>query len=371
MRKIWMVLGMLITFFAAAGQTTTKDSLKTLLQKEQNDTLRVLRLAELSYSYIESAPDTMLLLASEALDLSRKADFKRGEALSLTRIGGAYLGLGNYSQALEAYLKSLKIDEEINNPEGLQGNFVNIGVLYRDQDDYETALQYLYKAKALAQTLNNNTRLLHALTNIGFTYLKLKQYDSAILYAQQAYTIASRINYLWIIGSSFSDLGTIYFETGKNTLALEYYRLSFPYFKKMERNEELAFAYLGIAKVFEKNEQKDSALFYAKASLFLSNKTGFTMIMRDAAWFLSNFYRKINADSAFYFQDISKAASDTIFSRKKRHEFQSLTFDEKLRQQEILAAQVKAAEQRKYNLQYAAIALGVVSLLIGFFVFSH
>jgi hypothetical protein len=65
------------------------------------------------------------------------------------------------------------------------------------------------------------------------------------------------------------------------------------------------------------------------------------------------------------------ALKDSVEAQNNVTQIQSLTFDEKLRQQERTLAEEKEKEARKHNLQYAAIALGMVALLIGFLLLSH
>lgn len=159
--------------------------------------------------------------------------------------------------------------------------------------------------------------------------------------------------------------------TGQNNLALEFYRLSIPYHKAANNDYRLSHTFLNFAKVFQKLNKNDSALFYAKQSLFLAQQKGFTPEVRNAARFLSYYYRKVSADSAFAYQDISKAANDYLFSQQKQKQFQSLAFDEKLRHADMAVAELKTKEERKNNLQYAAIALGLITFIILFLLFSH
>jgi len=48
-----------------------------------------------------------------------------------------------------------------------------------------------------------------------------------------------------------------------------------------------------------------------------------------------------NSDSAFFYQDASIAANNSLFSQQKQSQLQTLAFDEKLRQLEIVAAELK------------------------------
>ena len=50
---------------------------------------------------------------------------------------------------------------------------------------------------------------------------------------------------------------------------------------------------------------------------------------------------------------------------------QSLVFDEKIRQEEIADAEIKTKEDRNHNLQYAAIAVALITFIILFLVLSR
>jgi len=372
MKKIiFLLLLIALSINYAHAQTGNKDSIIQLLQNDKEDTNRVIDLANLAYEYLESKPDTTMALALEALSLANRIGFEKGIAISLDGIGNAFELVGNYPKAMDAYLQALKINERINNFEGKERNLAHIGLIYLDQGDFRQGLNYSLKAKAIAEQLDEKRSVSIVTSNIGREYYELKIFDSATLYAEQAKVIADKINFSRAIGISLNILGDIQFETGQYNLALDYYRLSIPYSKKANNYVRLSNAFIGLAKVFEKTQQKDSALFYANQSLFFAREKGFILEVRDAARFLSFYYRKFNADSAFFYQDISRAANDSLFSQQKRGQLQSLAFDEKLRQQEIIATDLKSKEERKRNLQYAAIALGLITFVILFLLLSH
>ncbi len=371
MKKIFLLLFVSFSISYINAQTGNRDSIIQLLQNDTEDTSRVLHLADLSYEYLESKPDTTMALALEALTLATQIGFLKGKAASLNRIGNVYSGSGNYAKAMEVYLQALQINEKINNPEGKGTNFNSIGVITKAQEDYRVALDYFLQAKAIAEEINEKHLLSRSLYNIGQCYFGLKKYDSASLYSVQAYNVANNINYSRIIGTILKGMGNIDLENNQYVLALEHFRLSLPHLKKGASFNVISSSYLGISKVFEKLQQKDSVLFYAKQSLDIAKEKGFVEEFRNAARFLSLYYRKFNADSAFFYQDISRAANDSLFSQQKQKQFQILSFDEKLRQQEIAAADSKTKEERKRNLQYAAIVVGLISFIILFFVLSR
>ena len=358
--------------YSQITQISKRDSLQEALRKEKKDTSRVLLLADLSFTFFESKPDTAMTLALEALSLSRSIGYAKGEAVSLNRVGAAYDVFGNYPKAMEVLLQALKINESIKNADGIRRNYNNIGNLYISQEDYRQGLDYYLKAKSLIELQNNQESPSTTYVNIAEAYYLLKDFDSAIHYAQKAKSVASNIGYSRIIGSAYSRLGNIHSALKQNVIALEFYRLSIPYIKESQNYIRLSETFLDIAKTFSMTGQNDSVAFYARQSLLLAKESGFTLQIRNTGRFLTTFYRKMNKpDSAFFYLDLTKIANDSLFNQQKNNQMQSLAFDEKLRQQEISAQNVKTKAERKRNLQYAAIVVGLISFIILFFVLSR
>jgi hypothetical protein len=76
-------------------------------------------------------------------------------------------------------------------------------------------------------------------------------------------------------------------------------------------------------------------------------------------------------DSAYYFSKLELAYRDSLFNQERLNAVQDMMFKDQVRQQEEILKKVEENLQRKHNLQYAAIALGVVTFIIFFFLLSH
>ena len=171
MKKIILFLLITLSIHYSNAQTNQRDSLKQLLQKEKSDTSRVWLLLQLSYRYLDSKPDSAMLLALKGLELSRRIGFTKGEVVSLNGIGVAYTELGNYQKAMEAFLQALKM--------GSASTVNNIGNIYRFQGQYHEAIEYYLKGKQLSEQRNDKDLVAVNLGNLARSYLALKQYDSA------------------------------------------------------------------------------------------------------------------------------------------------------------------------------------------------
>jgi tetratricopeptide (TPR) repeat protein len=372
MKKTFLLFTVCLNFISAYTQSNEIDSLKQLLQIEKQDTNRVLLLAELGNQLHEGNPDTAMALVLEALALSHQIGFLKGEAISLNRISNVYQVLGNYPKEMDVLLQALKINEKINNADGIERNWNNMGEVYFLEGDYRQALRYYFKAKTLAEKIDNKKSISIVLVNIGHTYYDLKIFDSAKQYTQLSYDVAYKIHYARLIGSSLYILGSIHCETGLYPLSLDYFRLSTSYLKDAKDDLTLSETFLGMAKVFVKTNQKDSAFYYSKYALALAKEKQFTKQILDASLFISHFFEsEQKLDSAFIYQKLTIAANDSLFSQQKQRQLQGLAFDENLRQQEITATELKTKEERKQNLQYAGIAIALITFIILFFLLSR
>ena len=343
------------------AQTNVADSLKQLLKTEKKDTSRAMLLTDLAYAYLNSKPDTTLLLAQQALSISKKEGYTKGEAESLNRMGNVFLTTGNYPKALDVYLQSLKKSESIGDKPGIARATGNIGTVYSYQGDYRQSLNYLFKALTLNKNLGRQTSVATALINLGNTYEKLNMLDSAKYYTMQAYNLAVQLNDKTKIGLALNNLGNTYSKIGDTGFAMHNYRMSIPYAIAGRNDNGLCETYLGIAKLFEKAGKADSCLFYAKLSLSIARRVGFLDLVLSATNFLTGYYTSIhNVDSAFMYQSAAIAAKDSLFSQDKQRAIQSLAFDEATRQQQIQDAKEEARTQMKFNV----LAGGLLALLV-------
>src|SRR5438477_12188939 len=211
---------------------------------------------------------------------------------------------------------------------------------------------------------NENAMSIHLL-NIGDDYNQLKIFDSAKIYNQQSYELAMRVNNTDIIGCSLTNLGETQSGLAKNAVALEYFRRAVPYLQKAGDDDVTCEVYMGMAALFGKTGQTDSCLHYARLAFVIAKEDGFTKRIYDASIFLTDYYKKSKIiDSAFAYQNIAIAAKDSLISKEKQREIQNLSYEETMRQQQILAAKEEAQTQLKFN----ALLGGIATLLIVAFI---
>lgn len=369
-RLLLLCLGIL-PWVAAPAQTQVTDSLKRMLLHARPDTTRSMLLAQLSRAYMYSQPDTALLFAEQGLSLARSASFPKGEANSLMAAANTFLNMGNGAKALELGLQVLLKAEQINDRQLQARASSNIGAVYSTEGDYRKALEYTAKAKAIAVELADLPRQQRALNNIGDCYEKLGRLDSARLYMNQAYDLAVQLNEPGAIGMALNNFGNIYSKMDQPDVAMANYRMSLPFYKEAQDDDGLCETSIGMARLFARKEQHDSALFHAKRSYEIARSAGFTKRVLTAASFLAEHYRSTNVvDSSFKYLSAVIVAKDTLFDQEKIKQFQSLSFDEAMRQHDLAAQRAIEEQKRSDNLEYAFIAVGLVTFILLLFLLS-
>lgn len=345
-----------------------KDSLRTVIQTTTVDSVQVAALNALSF--YESQPSLALELAYKALFLSKRITWIRGEADSYLQLSNCYRSIADYPNAMDNALKTLKKREEVGSALGIGVALSNIRDIYLEQDRYQEALNYLSKGVEVLQKAQKRSPETQGYQHmlLGGVYLKMDKPDSALVYFNRAYELIPKTstNLSYIL----TGLADVYTANKEFDLANSYHKKAIEAARKTN-DMGLPAAYLQYALYFDKTTQRDSAIFYAQQSMAWSAKINTKSELVKAAKLLSTLYEKSDAKESLKYFKIANQTKDSIFSQSATAKLQSMEYAERERQRELSELKGLQREERQHNLQYAAISLGMVTLLILFLVLSH
>lgn len=345
------------------------DSLKMVVDTTKQDTARVMALCRLSY--YETDPSKGFRLVNDALVLTRKIKFEKGEAQCFHQLGNEYNGIGDYSRSMEYHFKALRIREHLEDHEGIATSLSSIGVIYFFIKNYDAALTYYMKSAEVLKKINIPYRWISLNTFIGNAYEKKQQFDSALVYLQKAYTYGMTTNSKYWLSAPLRGLGTVHSDMGSNELASSYFRQSIANCQEYNNPAGLMGAYLGLAKLYDKTLNIDSALHYSHLALSIAQKIQYRQAFIDIGKLLSKLYENKDDKAALQYHKMAMSANDSIYNAASLAQIQGMTFTEQERQREINEAKLKAATERRHNLQYAGIAIAIISFVILFFALSR
>jgi tetratricopeptide (TPR) repeat protein len=369
MKKIITLFCLVVSVLNAFAQDI--DSLLSKIAIEKNDNLRV----EMLFSFFSKPAETDPVLAlknvQKLLIYSQEKKDRISEAYAIASIGYNYRGLGNTEKSLEYGLKADAIASETGN-ETLMAITNNVlGNIYKDLGNNAKALKHYYTTLDIGTRLKFDKAQSLAFQNLGEVYLAIGKLDSALMYEQKDYELCMRIRFFNYFGYTLSTLGAIHSKLGNTAIALGYFDMAIQEGIKTKSPKQLNWAYTSKSQYFYTAKQIDSSLLYAKKAIATVNNTAFTNYSIKPAKLLLDIYENSNSDSAIKYFKIYKAANDSLFSTKTIQQTQLMTFENEIKQQEIAAEKTKAEEQRKQNIQYALLALGIITFIITFLMLSR
>ncbi|MDP3147436.1 MAG: tetratricopeptide repeat protein, partial [Bacteroidota bacterium] len=196
---------------------------------------------------------TTLEYYSKSLKIREEIGDKEGIATSLNNIGFIYSIQGDPSitsskedalragipKALEYYSKSLKIQEEIGDKEGIATSLNNIGFIYKIQGDpsitsskedalragIPKALEYYSKSLKIYEEIGDKEGIATSLNNIGFIYNSQGNLKEGFTYAKRSMDVAKELGFPENIKNSAHTIKTIYQKQKKYKEAFEMYEL--------------------------------------------------------------------------------------------------------------------------------------------------
>lgn len=374
MKQLWlMALVLNLCFSARAQQTPVPDSFRLKLTTESDHTRRFQLYTGIIRQFYEkndlkAVPpylDTLFQIAQQQKNDSLWMESYRAMA--------GYLDLRSDSkQQIEYLLKALPIAEN-GYPSAVPKIYTGLGSAYSDLRNFDQALKYLRKAKELTNGEEKN--MLDWIDNIHaemmIAFLEMGKADSALHYAQRCneYLIKHRSYEKEKALSAW--MGTIYEQLGNNTLAHSYYRQSMDT-NALSQNRIDAMAAGSYSQFLLRNGQLQQAKFVGLKGLEASLKSQSKKYLLANVEVLQKVYSATKQpDSAYYYASLELDYRDSLFNQENINAVNAISLNEDIRQKEEAIKRSEEALQRKHDLQYEAIALGLVVILIGFFLLSN
>jgi len=121
-----------------------------------------------------------------------------------------------------------------------------------------------------------------------------------------------------------------------------------------------------------KNNRMDEAKVQTEKLWMLSGTIQNLNFKLIAANYKKDLFDKLNnTDSAYYYSKVESGLRELIFNQNNQNTIQALAFKEQLRSIEDEAKKTEEAQQRKENIQYALIAIGIIVLLTLYLLLSR
>lgn len=248
------------------SQNITQDSLHLLLRRTSDIAKQTSLLNQLSESYKSSDPYAMQNFAKQALQLAKKNNNVKEEAIAYQNLGTSEIILGNYDKALryfnfgEKKLLNLKSNNsEIQ--EVLAKTLGSKGIVFSEQNKYALALAHDFKALKIYEKYNREIPLSKIYNNIGVIYRSIDDQDKALSYFIKSYRLQKKLQSP-SLGATCSNIGLIYLKQNAPEKAKKFFDEGLKEFEKNPNARDLGELYNNISQYYIAQKQPVTAKVY-------------------------------------------------------------------------------------------------------------
>jgi signal transduction histidine kinase/lipopolysaccharide biosynthesis regulator YciM len=249
---------------ASFGQNAEIDSLKKVVDKGPQDTMRLKALTDLSWIYSSKDAAVSKKYGFDELKLASKIADKKWISQAYNDIGISCYKTGELDSALIYYTKSYEIRKKLNDKSLIGSVLSKIGLVYQDLGNYNKALEIQFKVLKIFEDLGNERYVAMTLNNISQAYDKLKNYDKEIEYGEKAITIHLKNNNEYNAAQCYGNLASAYKFKGQVKKANEYLEKALIIFRKYEDRTSEAAALNSIGMNLRLDHKDKEALTYYK-----------------------------------------------------------------------------------------------------------
>jgi serine phosphatase RsbU (regulator of sigma subunit)/Tfp pilus assembly protein PilF len=219
--------------------------------------------------------------------VNRSGD-KYVKAAILNNWGIYFERTGNYEKSVAKHLEALRIRQDLKNEKDIAASYENLGAVYFYMGDYDKCEKNTLKAVELIEGRGDKKMLGELYDNLGSCYFASYKDSLAEQYMLRSLALAAETNNKIGIENAYNNLASFYSETGKPYLAKSYLLKAMDLL--VDSPDRISSVMQTMAKVYEKTNKADSALFYYNKALEIDKKSGNKYRCKSLFYDLSRFY---------------------------------------------------------------------------------
>ena len=208
-----LIIMVLTGIESPTAQPSAIDSLETAM-KQSSGTARVDLLNQLSALFAEQKDDKGFQYARQADELAKSLGYHKGYAEARSSIGYAHFQAGEYREAVDCFLNTLKILGEDGDPAVVGRCCDRLGNVYIQMDRNRDALVLFDKAVSLLRQGKDRAELAGTLNSYGIAYWRISEYDSALVRLEEAMQIREAMNDTVNVARIHNNMGVMLYRRG-------------------------------------------------------------------------------------------------------------------------------------------------------------
>jgi len=298
-----------------------------------------------------------------ALKAETAAQITQNKSLIARRqigVSGLYVNsVGDYTKGMEWVLKGEKNAEEANNLEMLAQAWSAMASIYTPIGDQANALIYYKKALAANKKLGNRNLEFNLLNRIGEMYRLTGHYPEAIKAYQEG---LSRPQTPYNTELTESNMADVYVRLGNLPMAFKYGFKSLNSAKQINDTEGEEWIEGILARAYLKQNNPDSAIYYAQIGYKKANQTSTIEFKRDNSEALTNAYAmKKDFANAYKYHVLYISYRDSMSSAQVTSQTSLLQYNYSLAKKQ--AEITSLSQEKKMQYYFLAGSLGILIII--------
>jgi tetratricopeptide (TPR) repeat protein len=199
---------------------------------------------------------------------------KRDLAVTYHQLGTVAQGEGRLEEAAEWYGRSLTIEVELGNRQGIASSYHQLGAMAQDLGRLEEAAEWYGKSLAISEDLGDRQSMASSCHQLGVVAQRLGQIEEAAEWYGKSLAISENLGNRPYMASSYHQLGRVAQDLGRLEEAAEWYGKSLAISEDLGDRRTMASSYHQLGMVAQHGGRlKEAAEWYGK-SLAIEKELG-------------------------------------------------------------------------------------------------
>jgi tetratricopeptide (TPR) repeat protein len=343
------------------------DSLIRLLPNHNQDTSKVILLADIAFSYFSHNPEAGNKYAEESLQLAEKLNFDRGKSKAYNSFGVLKWSLGDFEEAIDYYKRSLAISEKLKDERRVGAIYNNLAMIYSSMRNYDDALLFYQKSLQSDEKSGDSLDMASSLNNIGLNYIDMKRYDQSMDALTKALAIYKSKGAKMSYARTLGNIGLNFKKQKLYTSALKYYSECEKIYAELGPSQGLSILCHNIANTYFSLGKYDISRKYFLQGLKIAKERGMKEQTSTFYYSLSKLDSTLgNYRSAYLYYLRHDSLQSALFENNHAQELNKFKVQyevkEKETENELLRSQ--AALQEAQFEEQKIVLIGAIALLV-------
>ena len=322
--------------------------------------------------YYQAEYDSAEMLFHRLIGLGRSENDTVFLYKAYGNLGLVYRSVGKTNEAVDYFLKSIRLNEVIGNQRAVAKLLSDVGGVYLLTANWKEAMHYQKKAMALFKKMENEAGVARVENAIGIAFQEQLLLDSAFYYFEKSLKTKEKIGdeRAWV--ATKGNLCRLFLDMKNTEKAMTCFEELIPVEEKLGALSDLSTSLTNLALLHSEMGSYNEGIKLAKKSLQLAEEIDFKKTQRGASNALVELLeKKGNYKQALFYAHKARAVHDSLINENRTRQIAEIeTKYETEKKEQQIALQQLEIENKNQKLYFQKIlGAAVIAALLALFAF--